>query len=98
MPRWNPPPEWALEQQRRRKELTLALLERDGDECHYCGHPLCLHWFQQYPGLTLATIDHIVPRFHGGSDRWENLVLACRSCNSQKQTMDYDEYRAWRYA
>jgi 5-methylcytosine-specific restriction endonuclease McrA len=93
-----PAPAWALAKQQRRKELTHALMVRDGDQCHYCGIDLCLYWQQQYQGLTLATIDHIIPRHHGGTDRWDNLVLACHSCNSQKNTMDYDEYRAWRYA
>ena len=31
-----------------------------------------------------ATIEHIVPRTHGGSDALENLAMACGRCNSQK--------------
>lgn len=32
----------------------------------------------------LATIEHIVPRHHGGDDSVENLALACARCNHQK--------------
>lgn len=31
-----------------------------------------------------ATIEHIVPRHHGGDDSAENLALACARCNHQK--------------
>lgn len=31
-----------------------------------------------------ATIEHIVPRHHGGDDSVENLALACARCNHQK--------------
>ncbi len=35
-------------------------------------------------GLHHATIEHIVPRTHGGSDALENLAVACRRCNGEK--------------
>ncbi|MDA7858504.1 HNH endonuclease, partial [Mariniblastus sp.] len=30
------------------------------------------------------TIDHVVPRSHGGGSNWENCVLACVPCNQNK--------------
>jgi hypothetical protein len=33
------------------------------------------------PGVT---IEHLVPRHHGGSDEPENLALACAACNGEK--------------
>ena len=42
-----------------------------GDPCSYCGGPA-------------DTIDHIEPTVFGGSQGWENLTAACRSCNSRK--------------
>jgi len=30
------------------------------------------------------TIDHVVPRAHGGVSSWTNCVLACVDCNSRK--------------
>lgn len=49
---------------------NLAL--RDGGRCGYCAKP------------GAGTIDHIVPRSLGGCHTWENVVLACRSCNAKK--------------
>lgn len=31
-----------------------------------------------------ATLEHIVPRTHGGSDELENLAVACQRCNQGK--------------
>ena len=44
--------------------------------CCYCGE------------TTHLTIDHLIPRLLGGPDDSDNLVLACRSCNSSKQGRD----------
>lgn len=30
------------------------------------------------------TVDHIIPRSKGGTDRWENLQLMCGPCNVEK--------------
>jgi 5-methylcytosine-specific restriction endonuclease McrA len=34
--------------------------------------------------IGAATIEHILPRCHGGSDDLDNLALACARCNQQK--------------
>lgn len=34
--------------------------------------------------LTSATIEHIVPRAHGGTDALSNLAIACARCNIGK--------------
>lgn len=44
--------------------------------CCYCGSPHEL------------SIDHLVPRYTGGGDSGENLVYACKSCNSSKNKSD----------
>lgn len=46
--------------------------ERDRQACRYCG------------GNSTLSVDHIVPRCQGGDDSLENLVVACRACNSKK--------------
>lgn len=58
----------------RRPELNRKnLFRRDGFTCQYCG---C----RELP----LTIDHVLPRSKGGDDSWENLITACRGCNSSK--------------
>jgi 5-methylcytosine-specific restriction endonuclease McrA len=45
---------------------------RDLYVCQYCN--------EQFPRRNL-TIDHVVPRFHGGRTKWENITTACGKCN-----------------
>lgn len=52
-----------------------TLYKRDKMTCQYCG---C------QPGSEELTIDHVVPRAHGGLTTWENCVLACVDCNRKK--------------
>lgn len=53
------------------------IMLRDDHRCQYCGK----HESEVKGPLTL---DHVVPRFHGGKTRWENVVAACSECNHQK--------------
>jgi len=51
------------------------ILLRDKYTCQYCG--------DIFPPRQL-TLDHVMPRASGGEASWENLVAACRDCNSRK--------------
>ena len=51
------------------------LFLRDLYQCQYCGDTF------DHKDLTL---DHVIPRAHGGKTTWENSVTACKSCNSKK--------------
>ncbi|MCP4639984.1 MAG: HNH endonuclease [bacterium] len=59
-----------------------SIFERDSFTCQYCGEP--------FPRSQL-TIDHVVPQSRGGQDCWENLVLACGTCNVAKGDRTPDE-------
>lgn len=48
------------------------LLERDGDECWFCGDPMG----------DDCTIEHLVPRSKGGVNHLDNFALAHRKCNA----------------
>lgn len=51
-----------------------TIYRRDGHLCQYCGDKVG----------TEGTIDHVRPKSQGGPTTWENCVLACLQCNSQK--------------
>ena len=51
------------------------LFARDDHTCQYCG--------RQKPTNQLS-LDHVVPRSHGGQTTWENIVCCCLRCNCRK--------------
>ncbi|MCI5060559.1 MAG: HNH endonuclease [Alphaproteobacteria bacterium] len=48
---------------------------RDALHCQYCGDPFKTHQL---------TFDHVIPRSKGGKTSWDNIVAACRKCNTRK--------------
>lgn len=54
--------------------------------CHYCGKKFT---FKQ------LSMDHVVPLARGGRSTKDNLVPACKSCNTKKKSMlplEWQEY------
>jgi len=68
----------------RRQWRRKAVLRRWGRACYYCG---C-------DPDSCVTLDHVVPRYRGGSERVEDLVPCCEACNSDKGSLSLAEYRA----
>lgn len=60
------------------------IYKRDRYTCQYCG---------AQPGSEELTIDHVLPRSHGGVSTWENCVLACVNCNKRKADRTPDQAR-----
>ncbi|MDX9706696.1 MAG: HNH endonuclease [Azospira sp.] len=54
---------------------NVLLFHRDRHLCCYCG---------SRKRAEQLTRDHIVPLSRGGSDRWRNVVTACKPCNQKK--------------
>lgn len=54
-------------------EDWLELVRLHKNRCHYCRK------------RKLLTIDHVIPLSKGGKHVKENIVPACRSCNSKKK-------------
>jgi 5-methylcytosine-specific restriction endonuclease McrA len=52
-----------------------SVLARDGHCCQYCG--------RHFPAHQLS-LDHVIPRSHGGTTIWKNVVCACLKCNVRK--------------
>ena len=55
-----------------------AVFARDGHTCQYCA------------GVA-ENLDHVLPRCRGGAHTWENVVAACRPCNTRKGDRTPDE-------
>jgi 5-methylcytosine-specific restriction endonuclease McrA len=51
-------------------------------KCLHCNAYLMVS--RQGEPISRATIEHIIPRTHGGTDALENLGLACARCNQGK--------------
>ena len=51
------------------------VFSRDDHRCQYCGY--------QRP-VNQLSLDHVIPRSHGGKTTWENIVCSCMKCNSKK--------------
>ena len=52
-------------------------------KCIFCRRRLALALDRDERHPT-ATVEHILPRAHGGTDALENLAVACRRCNGGK--------------
>jgi 5-methylcytosine-specific restriction endonuclease McrA len=50
-----------------------AVLRRDGSVCRYCGSE-----------TDKPDVDHVIPRYEGGTNEIDNLVVACATCNRSK--------------
>lgn len=77
----------------RRKQREIAFIVNDltdhdwksiknqfNQSCAYCGCPDCK-----------LTMDHVIPVSRGGQNTKDNIVPACRSCNSKKGTKMLEE-------
>lgn len=69
-----------------RRAKKLAILDRDGWRCAFCGVGLVA--YVPVPGVTPppngATIDHRKPRVAGGKNNWDNLRAMCYECNTRR--------------
>lgn len=74
-----------------RAEKRVAIYERDGWECVYCGRGPRQQTPLRLTGVVLS-LDHLVPQSQNGSNDAKNLVTACISCNSSRQDKAWTEY------
>ena len=65
------------------QEEWQAKLQEHDNRCTYCGVDL-----EDSP-----TRDHDIPVSRGGTNYIDNIVPACRACNSTKNTKTGEEYR-----
>lgn len=61
----------------------IIILEGQGFCCFWCGDPIT---------YKSAEPDHLWPKSRGGSDRKENIVAACMTCNRMKGNLTAEEF------
>lgn len=59
------------------------LVERDGIACSLCGDDIDMDL--KYPDPMSRSVDHVLPRSHGGTEEMGNLSLAHFRCNNMKR-------------
>lgn len=65
-----------------------AQFERQKRRCYYCGCEMIKEPFKP----NSATVDHVVPLDQKGRNSPDNLVIACRDCNSRKGNKRPDQW------
>lgn len=69
-------------------KVARLIAARDGHACVYCG------------GTAASTgahlhLDHLTPKSLGGADVPQNLVAACRRCNSARKALTLTQWAAY---
>ena len=65
---------YMIKRPRPKRRLTrLEVFNRDRYTCQYCGKE-----------ARQLTLDHVLPRYRGGDQTWENVVSSCIPCNRRK--------------
>jgi 5-methylcytosine-specific restriction protein A len=65
-----------------KSEQLTTLLKNQKGKCGYCGKQ-----------MSSPTVDHKIPVSRGGTDALDNLIAACKPCNSRKRDKTDQEYR-----
>lgn len=62
-------------QKQKKLAIKQIILDKTGGICAKCGRPL---------PIEKTTIDHLIPKYRGGTDEISNLIPMCKRCNKQK--------------
>lgn len=63
--------------------------QKGRNKCYYCGR------VNSETEPLIITLDHIYPRSLGGPTLPQNLIPACKRCNSLKENMTPEQFRAY---
>lgn len=59
----------------KKRNLKTEVLEKNDGICAICGKEI---------SKDKQTIDHFLPKYHGGTDDYRNLGPLCKTCNKRK--------------
>lgn len=66
----------------------IKLANRNQWRCYWCNHGMR----PEFGFQNSATIEHLLPRSQGGSNKVDNLQSACARCNRTRGIQDHDEF------
>ncbi len=76
---------WKKNRGNQKRWAKRHLINQHGAICQVLGnHPI--------DKMHDITLDHVVPKAHGGSDLLDNLQLACYKHNHEKDSMTQEEF------
>jgi 5-methylcytosine-specific restriction endonuclease McrA len=75
----------------KRKASLVEVFNKSGGFCAYCDKKLDITKTNTHDA---PTIDHVVPKYHGGTNHPANLVCACNECNTRKGHMPLSQFLA----
>jgi 5-methylcytosine-specific restriction endonuclease McrA len=73
------------------RRRCLSWAEKHHRGCYMCGEMLNFNLGSGVPTHSDITLDHLWPQAYGGDSIEENILPACRSCNSEKK----QDYPSW---
>jgi len=73
--------------------VRCRLAEAQNWRCCWCG----MDCRPESNYANSATIEHVQPRSQGGSDDWDNLAMACASCNHRRGVISVEDMLAGRF-
>ena len=65
-----------------KKDVREKIYERDNNTCWLCG---------KRKKREKLSLDHVIPKYYGGSATQQNLRVACKTCNSKRHHNGYYE-------
>ena len=69
--------------------VSSEIFKRDNNLCVYCGIEVRVYKRNGWMSDDEATMDHVVPISIGGEHTEQNIVTACRKCNTAKSDVFY---------
>jgi 5-methylcytosine-specific restriction endonuclease McrA len=70
------------------RRKLFVLLERDGYECCWCGKVCNLN--TRPCNDSHPTVEHVIRRADGGTNKFDNLRVACRRCNNGRHNRKWN--------
>lgn len=73
--------------------LQFEVWKKSEGICWYCGIQTVFPSRTYFNHGNVFSVEHVIPQVHGGTDDIENLVPACKTCNSTKRTGSLERFR-----